>query len=84
MVEGDRNSYWLGRLLEARTGEELDTIVSRTMAGGRVGVWVEEILRELTLRLPRGHPPPPEGAPLRVKIVKVRPRRGSTHLEVVA
>jgi exoribonuclease II len=83
MVEGERNSYWLGRLLEARVGEELETIVSRTMPGGRVGVWFEEILRELTLRLPRGHPPTPEGAPLRVKIVKVRPRRGSIHLEVV-
>jgi exoribonuclease-2 len=83
MVEGERHSYWLGRFLEGRVGEDLDTIVSRTMAAGRVGVWFDEILRELTLRMPKGRPAPREGEPLRVRVVKVRPRRGSIHLETV-
>jgi exoribonuclease-2 len=81
-VETDRFGYWLGRYLEARTGEVLHGLVSRTMAAGRIGVWVDEILRELTLRLPKGHDPVREGDPIAVRIVKVRPRRGSVHLEV--
>jgi exoribonuclease-2 len=80
-IEAERHAYWMGRLLEAHVGEVLDVLVSRKMPAGRIGVWSPDLLRELTLRLPKSHPRVAEGDPFRVRVVRVRPRRGSIHLE---
>jgi len=83
LVQSERTAYWLARLVEARTGDVLEGLVSRVLPAGRIGVWVTDFLREFTLRLPRSWPRVSEREPIRVRVEKVRPRRGSVRLSVV-
>ena len=82
-VQSERTGYWLARLIETRTGATLDGLVSRVLANGRIGVWIPDLMRELTLRLPREWPRVRERDPIRARVERVRPRRGSVRLSVV-